>query len=235
MPWYLAVIHPSPLKWFFFNFYLFYLWLCWVFIAAHGLSLVAVSWPYSLDAALGPSCSTTCGVFPEPWSNPCPLHWQEDHQASAWNALAVMDLFLLWWTLTSKSPFTPLPPTQVSTQSIAPNGSWPQWARWNPQPLTLLRRVLKGLTGWGAHPTVNLQPVRFHRRKWKCLSLSRGRLFATPCTTACQAPLSTEFSISFSGGSSGPREWTWVSPYCRQILYHLSLQGKLLHPGDRVN
>ena len=51
---------------FFFNFYLFYLWLCWVFIAAHRLSLVAVSWPYSVDAALRLSCSTTCGVFPEP-------------------------------------------------------------------------------------------------------------------------------------------------------------------------
>ena len=34
----------SSLLFFFFNFYLFiYLWLCWVFIAAHGLSLVAVS------------------------------------------------------------------------------------------------------------------------------------------------------------------------------------------------
>ena len=36
----------------FFSFiYLF--WLCWVFLAAHGLSPVAESWGYSLVAVLG--------------------------------------------------------------------------------------------------------------------------------------------------------------------------------------
>ena len=32
-------------------------------------------------------------------------------------------------------------------------------------------------------------------------------------------------AISFSRGSSQPRDWTWVSQNCRQMLYHLSHQG----------
>ena len=28
----------------------------------------------------GLSCSTTCGIFPDQGSNPCPLHWQADSQ-----------------------------------------------------------------------------------------------------------------------------------------------------------
>ena len=44
-------------------------------------------------------------------------------------------------------------------------------------------------------------------------SESRGRLFATPWTVACQAPLSMQFSRPeyFSRGSSQPRDWTQVS------------------------
>ena len=48
-------------------------------------------------------------------------------------------------------------------------------------------------------------------------SLSRVRLFATPWTVAYQAPPSTGFSrqewvaISFSRGSSRPRDRTWIS------------------------
>ena len=54
--------------------------------------------------------------------------------------------------------------------------------------------------------------------KWK--SLSRVRLFVTPWTVACQAPLSMEFSrpeylsgvaVPFSRGSSKPRDRTQVS------------------------
>ena len=80
--------------------YLFiYFWLCCVFISVRGLSLVAASgghsssryaglsllWPLllrstgsrrasSVVVAHGPSCSTTCGIFPDQGSNPCPLH-----------------------------------------------------------------------------------------------------------------------------------------------------------------
>ena len=86
--------------------YLFtYLWLCWVFVSARGLSLVAASGSHSSSpcaslslsrplllrstgsrragsviVAHGPSCSTACGIFPDQGSNPCPLHWQADSQ-----------------------------------------------------------------------------------------------------------------------------------------------------------
>ena len=32
----------------------------------------------SVVVAHGLSCSTTCGIFPDQGSNPCPLHWQAD-------------------------------------------------------------------------------------------------------------------------------------------------------------
>ena len=86
--------------------YLFiYLWLCWVFVSVRGLSLVAASGSHSSSrctgpslsrplllrstgsrragsviVAHGPSRSTTCGIFPDQGSNPCPLHWQADSQ-----------------------------------------------------------------------------------------------------------------------------------------------------------
>ena len=82
-----------------------YFWLCWVFVAACGLSLVAASGGHSSSrcaglslsrplllrstgsrragsviVAHGPSCSAACGIFPDQGSNPCPLHWQADSQ-----------------------------------------------------------------------------------------------------------------------------------------------------------
>ena len=68
---------------------LFYFWLCWVFIAAHGLSLVV---------AHGLSCPEGCGIFLEHGLNPCPLHWQADscplhHQGSP------MYCFIFWHKL----------------------------------------------------------------------------------------------------------------------------------------
>ena len=38
---------------FFFNIYMFIYWLCWVFVAVRGFSLVAVSESYSLVAVCG--------------------------------------------------------------------------------------------------------------------------------------------------------------------------------------
>ena len=83
----------------------FCFWLCWVFISARGLSLVAASGgpSSSLCAGLslsrplllrstgsrragsvvvvhGPSRSAACGIFQDQGSNPCPLHWQADSQ-----------------------------------------------------------------------------------------------------------------------------------------------------------
>ena len=86
--------------------YLFiYFWLCWVFVAARGLSLVVASGRHSSSwcrglslsrplllrstgsrrtgsvvVAQGPSCSAACGIFPDQGSNPCPLHWQAGSQ-----------------------------------------------------------------------------------------------------------------------------------------------------------
>ena len=85
--------------------YLFYFWLCWVFVSVRGLSLVVASGGHSSSwcaglsllqphllrstgsrragsviVAHGPSCSAACGLFPDQGSNPCPLHWQADSQ-----------------------------------------------------------------------------------------------------------------------------------------------------------
>ena len=88
---------------FFINLFI-YFWLCWVFVSARGLSLVAASGGHSSSrcvglsllrplllrstgsrragsvVAHGPSCSVACGIFPDQGSNPCPLHWQADSQ-----------------------------------------------------------------------------------------------------------------------------------------------------------
>ena len=66
--------------------------------------------------------------------------------------------------------------------------------------------------------------------------LSHVQLFTTPWTVAHQAPLSVGFprweywsGLPFPppGESSRPRDWTWVSCICQQILYHLSYLGSL--------
>ena len=82
------------------KFYLFYFWLCWVFVAVCGLSPVAESRGYALVAVCrllttvaslvsehrlqsvgsvavhGLSCSAARGIFPGRGSNPCLLHWE---------------------------------------------------------------------------------------------------------------------------------------------------------------
>ena len=85
--------------------YLFYFWLCWVFVSVRGLSLVAASGGHSSSRCMGlslsrplllrstdsrragsvvvahgPSCSAACGILPDQGSNPCPLHWKADSQ-----------------------------------------------------------------------------------------------------------------------------------------------------------
>ena len=67
-------------------------WLCWVFVTACGLSLVAVFRLIAVaslvavqsvgagSAAVAPwrSCCVACGLFPDQGSNLCPLHLQVD-------------------------------------------------------------------------------------------------------------------------------------------------------------
>ena len=79
----------------FIYFIFIYFWLHWVFVAAGGLSLVAVSggcsslrWLLIAEHGLqsagsvvvvhGLSCFAACGTFPDQGSNLCPLHWQAD-------------------------------------------------------------------------------------------------------------------------------------------------------------
>ena len=88
-----------------------YLWLCWVFIAVRGLSLVIACRGFPLVVVHGLliavasrcgaqtlgtqaqdlwyrlSCPVACGIFPDHEVSPCPLHWQADtslldHQGS---------------------------------------------------------------------------------------------------------------------------------------------------------
>ena len=48
----------------------------------HWDTVAAVCGPWSTWASIvvahGLSCSTACGIFPDPRSNLCPLHWQAD-------------------------------------------------------------------------------------------------------------------------------------------------------------
>ena len=78
--------------------FIFYFWLCWVFVSVRGLSPVAASGGHSSSrctglslsrplllrstgsrragsvvVAHGPSCSAACGILPDQGSNPCPL------------------------------------------------------------------------------------------------------------------------------------------------------------------
>ena len=107
--------------------YLFiYFWLCWVFVSARGLSLVAASGGHpssqcaglslsrplllrstgsrragSVAVAHGPSCSVACGILPDQGLNPCPLHQQADsqplrHQGSPCQLLYCKFYQLVW-------------------------------------------------------------------------------------------------------------------------------------------
>ena len=68
-----------------------YFWLCWVFVAVSGLSLVSESGGYPPAAVLGLltvvaplvcglrlGCSEACGISPGQGSDLCPLHWLVD-------------------------------------------------------------------------------------------------------------------------------------------------------------
>ena len=117
-----SVLNTHHSSFFFLTFrfiYLFiYLWLCWVFISVQGLSPVAASGGHSSSrcaglspsrplllrstgsrragsvvVAHGPSCSATCGIFPDQGSNPCSLHWQADFQPLRHQGSPIIVLF----------------------------------------------------------------------------------------------------------------------------------------------
>ena len=91
-----------------------------LFIAVRGPLLLRSTGSRRAGSAIvahGPSCSATCGIFPDQGSNPCPLHWQADsqplrHQGSpaliVLNAIFIILLLLLsynflLWSLTVKN------------------------------------------------------------------------------------------------------------------------------------
>ena len=93
----------------------------------------------------------------------------------------------------------------------------------------------------------SVDPTRLWRDYLQVKLLSRVRLFVTPWTVAHQAPLSMRFSrprilkrvaISFSRGSSQPRDQTWVSSTAGRFFtnkppgshgLHLNLSKSLFH------
>ena len=106
------------------SFFIYYFWLCWVFVAAPGLSLVAVSGVYSSSrrasfslqwllllrrmisrlvgsvvVAHGLSCSVACGIFPDQGSNPCALALAGGFftTASPGKPLILLFIFLQCW------------------------------------------------------------------------------------------------------------------------------------------
>ena len=68
--------------------------------------------------------------------------------------------------------------------------------------------------------------------KVKVKSLSRVRLFVTPWTEVFQARVPEWIAISFSRGSSQPRNRTWVSHIAGRRFYHLSHQGSPWFQGS---
>jgi len=90
----------------------------------------------------------------------------------------------------------------------------------------LIVTILKGVR-W--YPAVLLFKVKV--KSERVINSSHVRLFATPWTVACQAPLSMEFfrqrilewvAVLFCKGSSQLRNLL----HCRQILYRLSHKGR---------
>ena len=88
----------------------------------------------------------------------------------------------------------------------------------------------------GGHLHASIQSSTFFLVLSEVKSFSRVRLFVTPWTAVCQAPLSMGFSRQeYWSGFPVPSQWIFPIqgpnlglPHCRQILYQLSHQGSSL-------
>ena len=189
----------------------FYFWLCWVFIAVHGLSLVSgscgyfllwfssFSWcgPWALGAVVAgheTCCPVACGIFPDQASNPCPLPWQANSQPLDYKGGPCVwvfeHCFTFWY-------YRILHAHLVFCSCFifaAAKSLQPCLTLWDPidgsPPGSSVSGILQARTlQWVAISFSNAW-------KWKAKvkSLSRARLLATPWTAAHQAPLSMGFS-----------------------------------------
>ena len=94
------------------------------------------------------------------------------------------------------------------------------------------------------HQSLGTLTVKNLKVPYVCvLSLSRVRLFATPWTEIHQAPLSMRFSSKNTGvgchfllqGIFPIQGFNRGLFHCRQVLYHLSYQGRLYCPSITIN
>ena len=127
-----------------------------------------------------------------------------------------------------------------------PSSRGPSWPRWTWSPTSALQENSLPLSHWG-----RLVLTRTRLSLLKCalwisicfVCVCVCVLVAQSCPTLCDPmeysppgssvhgilqPRTLEWvAISFSRGSSQPRDWTQVLLHCRQTLYHLSHKGSL--------
>ena len=156
-----------PIRVVFFFLITIYFWLCWVFVAADGLSLVVDSRRYSVSVggllivvvsygraqALGVkisvaghrlSCSVACGIFPDQGLNSCPLNWHVHSYSVCYQGSPTISVFTL------KNHV--VPPCSVSCQRHSepePRALLPRAGNWAPQDawsqlLQLMVRIPRG-------------------------------------------------------------------------------------------
>ena len=193
---------PVYLFIYFFNFYLFYLWLCWVFVSVWGLSLVVASGGHSSSsctglslsrplllrstgsrcagsaiAAHGPSCSAACGIFPDQGSNPCPLHWQADSQPLRHQGSPPVYFFMLKFMSSHQNPIPPIfkPNTRVYSSLF------PFWCVTSPLKMRKLASIILNISAYlikfpvPTQSTIAIPPLRGCPPHPKCRMTSSTR------------------------------------------------------------
>ena len=114
---------------------------------------------------------------------------------------------------------------------------------WNSLGFLMIQQML---TIWSLVPQPFLKPAWTSGSSWftYCWSLSYVQLFCNPMDCSLlsffvhgisQAEILEWGAISFSRGSSQPRDQTWVSHIVDRYFYHLSHQGSFTSVWDECN